>query len=132
MFRFPRPLAPPFPAFVADIRFRALQLQQFLDLAQQLGKSKGLNAYPSMPASRKLRRLSFMASAVRAMIGILARPSSFSSSRMRLVVSRPFISGIWMSMSTMSNRPTRNASKASLPLSANTSRCPMFSGNAGQ
>ena len=54
-----------------------------------------------MPAAMHRSSSPFMACAVIAAIGMCS-PVAFSDSRMALVASHPFISGIWMSIRTRS------------------------------
>ena len=69
-----------------------------------------------MPASRQRWRSASDALAVSARIGMRRRPAS--AARIRAVASQPSISGIWQSISTMSNVPALARSSASRPFTA--------------
>ena len=70
-------------------------------LASNSASSNGLERVSFMPASRYFSASVRKALAVRARMGVAARAGS-ACARMRAVASRPFMPGIWMSISTTS------------------------------
>ena len=94
-------------------------------LASNTASGTDLAMKASPPASMAATRFSGVSVAVRKITGVHAHCRVASKARMWRTASKPFITGISMSISTRSGDCSRKRSTASAPLAAETGSCPI-------